>query len=288
MQAESKASIAMSAGRRIPMQTDDRRERSGKSGVFARVLVGSSSGTTQSSPTEENGDKDVQSVEQQIGEAVSEHSEDEDDILLEFEEASDEEGDERVNKGTGKRPMEIDEICEDHEADEEIDDCFDRKIEEKEESTRMIRARRKSPWQRRRRPKNSANNHRMLESLSNDDDDEKEEEEEEGGEEEPKSRGSMRQLQPIAKLQRGANARGALESSSGENEEEDMRLKRGQRRKRGSAWQRPRCSVEGCATLSQRWGLCSKHGGFTRCSEEGCDKQAQKDGLCIAHGGGGS
>ena len=199
----------MSAGRRILIQTDDWRERSGESGVFAHVLVGSSSGTMQSSPTEENGDKDVQSVEQQIGEAVSEHSEDkdedeeEDDILLEFEEASDEEGGERVNKGTAKRPIESDEICEDHEADEEMDDCFDRKTEEKEESTGMIRARRKSPWQRRRRPKNSANNHRMLESLSSDD--EKEEEEEEGGEEEPKSRGSMRQLQPIAKLQRGAD-----------------------------------------------------------------------------------
>ena len=135
----------MSASRRIPMRTDDWHERSGESGVFAHVLVGSSSGTTQSSPTEENGDKDAQSVEQRIGEAVSEHSEGEDDMLLDFEEASDEEGGERVNKGTGKRLMESDEICEDHEADEEMDDCFDRKIEEKEESTRMIRARRKSP-----------------------------------------------------------------------------------------------------------------------------------------------
>ena len=171
------------------MRSDDRRERSGESGVFAHDRVGSSSGTTQSSPTEENGDKDVQSVEQQIGKAASEHSEDEDDILLEFEEASDEEGGERVNNGTGKRPMESDEICEDHEADEEMDDCFDRKIEEREESTGMIRARRKSPWQRRRRPKSSANNHRMLESLSDDDDDEKEEEEEE---EEEGSSGSPR------------------------------------------------------------------------------------------------
>ena len=75
------------------MRSDDWRDRSGESGVFAHVLVGSSSGTMQSSPTEENGDKDVQSVEQQIEKAVSEHSEDkdeddEDDILLEFEEAS--------------------------------------------------------------------------------------------------------------------------------------------------------------------------------------------------------
>ena len=121
----------------------------------------------------------MQSVEQQIGEAVSEHSEDEDedDILLEFEEASDEEGGERVNKGTGKRPMESDKIYEDHESGEEMDDCFDLKIEEKEESKGMIRARRKSPWQRRRRPKNSANNHQMLESLSDDDDDDEKEEE---------------------------------------------------------------------------------------------------------------
>ena len=90
MQAESNSSIVMSASGCIPMRSDDWRERSGESGVFAHVLVGSSSGTMQSSPTEENGDKDVQSVEQQIGEAVSEHSEDEDedDILLEFEEAS--------------------------------------------------------------------------------------------------------------------------------------------------------------------------------------------------------
>ena len=86
--------------------------------------------------------------------------------------------------------MESDEIREDHEADEEIDDCFDRKIEEKEESTGMIRARRKSPWQRRRRPKNSASS-------------------------------------------------------------------------------RKSCSEEGCTTLANRWGLCSKHGGVARCSEEG-------------------
>ena len=79
MQAESNASIAISASRRVPSQTDDWRERSGGSGVFAHVLVGSSSGTMQSSPTEENGDKDVQSVEQRIEEAVSEHSEDEDE-----------------------------------------------------------------------------------------------------------------------------------------------------------------------------------------------------------------
>ena len=50
--------------------------------MFAHVLVGSSSGTMQSSPTEENGDKDVQSVEQQIEKAVSEHSEDEDEERL--------------------------------------------------------------------------------------------------------------------------------------------------------------------------------------------------------------
>ena len=78
MKAESDASIAMSASRRVLMRSDDWRERSGESGVFAHVLVGSSSGTTQSSPTEENGDKDVQSVEQRIEEAVFEHSEDED------------------------------------------------------------------------------------------------------------------------------------------------------------------------------------------------------------------
>ena len=83
---ESKASIAMSASRRIPMRSDDWRERSGESGVFAHVLVGSSSGTMQSSPTKENGDKDVQSVEKQIGEAVSEHSEDEDEDEDEDEE----------------------------------------------------------------------------------------------------------------------------------------------------------------------------------------------------------
>ena len=61
------------------MRSDDWHERSGESGVFAHVLVGSSSGTMQSSPTKENGDKDVQSVEQQIEKAVSEHSEDEDE-----------------------------------------------------------------------------------------------------------------------------------------------------------------------------------------------------------------
>ena len=45
------------------------------------------------------------------------------------------------------------------------------------------------------------------------------------------------------------------------------------------------CSVEGCTTLANRWGLCGKHGGSARCSEEGCDKLAKKGGLCIAHGG---
>ena len=67
MQAESKASIAMSASRRIPMRSDDWHEISGESGVFAHVLVGSSSGTMQSSPTKENGDKEKHSVEQRIG-----------------------------------------------------------------------------------------------------------------------------------------------------------------------------------------------------------------------------
>ena len=66
------------------MRTDDWREKSGESGVFAHVLVGSSLGTMQSSPTEENGDKDVQSVEQRIGEAVSEHSEDEDEETVDI------------------------------------------------------------------------------------------------------------------------------------------------------------------------------------------------------------
>ena len=133
------------------MRLDDRRERSGESGVFAHVLVGSSSGTMQSSPTKENGDKDVQSVEQQIGEAVSEHSEDE------------------------------------HEDDEDED-----------EETVYIPRKKAAP-------------------------------------------------------------------------------------RKGSIKQRARCSVEGCTTLANRWGLCVKHGGSYRCSEEGCDKAAKKGGLCVAH-----
>ena len=58
--------------------------------------------------------------------------------------------------------------------------------------------------------------------------------------------------------------------------------------RKGSIQQRARCSVEGCTTLAQRWGLCGKHGGFPRCSRKRCDKQAQRGGLCIAHGGVGS
>ena len=63
----SKASIVMSVSRRVLMRSDDWRERIGESGVFAHVLVGSSSGTMQSSPTKENGDKEKHSVEQRIG-----------------------------------------------------------------------------------------------------------------------------------------------------------------------------------------------------------------------------
>jgi hypothetical protein len=42
--------------------------------------------------------------------------------------------------------------------------------------------------------------------------------------------------------------------------------------------------VEGCSTLSQKMGLCKKHGGGTRCREEGCTKHAVSGGLCLAHG----
>ena len=55
------------------------------------------------------------------------------------------------------------------------------------------------------------------------------------------------------------------------------------RRPKNSASSRKSCSEEGCTTLANRWGLCSKHGGFARCSEEGCDKAAVKGGLCKAH-----
>ena len=48
-----------------------------------------------------------------------------------------------------------------------------------------------------------------------------------------------------------------------------------------------RCSSDGCTTLANKWGLCSKHGGYRRCSWVGvCDKHAVKGGLCKGHGGG--
>ena len=64
----------------------------------------------------------------------------------------------------------------------------------------------------------------------------------------------------------------------------------GEERPRSAASKRIRkpCSVEGCSTLAQKRGLCSKHGGYTRCREEGCEKATQSGGLCIAHGGGGN
>jgi hypothetical protein len=42
------------------------------------------------------------------------------------------------------------------------------------------------------------------------------------------------------------------------------------------------CSVEGCSTLAQIRGLCSKH--CNTCREDGCIKAAKIGGLCVAHG----
>ena len=44
------------------------------------------------------------------------------------------------------------------------------------------------------------------------------------------------------------------------------------------------CSIEGCDKVANKWGLCRRHGGIARCSEEGCEKACLGGfGLCIDH-----
>ncbi|CAK4691031.1 unnamed protein product [Aphanomyces euteiches] len=46
------------------------------------------------------------------------------------------------------------------------------------------------------------------------------------------------------------------------------------------------CTVEGCERVSQRNGLCHRHGGKRSCKEESCRAKDRGNGYCIRHGGG--
>ena len=44
------------------------------------------------------------------------------------------------------------------------------------------------------------------------------------------------------------------------------------------------CSHEGCTNLSQRRGVCDRHGAKPKCSHEGCTNITKKGGVCVSHG----
>ncbi|RHY12912.1 hypothetical protein DYB36_004167 [Aphanomyces astaci] len=46
------------------------------------------------------------------------------------------------------------------------------------------------------------------------------------------------------------------------------------------------CTVESCERVSQRNGLCHRHGGKRSCKEESCRAKDRGNGYCIRHGGG--
>ncbi|OQR90503.1 hypothetical protein THRCLA_22543 [Thraustotheca clavata] len=46
------------------------------------------------------------------------------------------------------------------------------------------------------------------------------------------------------------------------------------------------CSVHGCSRVSQRYGLCHRHGGKRTCKYENCQSKDRGSGYCIKHGGG--
>ncbi|EQC28748.1 hypothetical protein SDRG_13432 [Saprolegnia diclina VS20] len=46
------------------------------------------------------------------------------------------------------------------------------------------------------------------------------------------------------------------------------------------------CTVEGCERVSQRNGLCHRHGGKRTCKDVSCNAKDRGNGYCIKHGGG--
>ncbi|OQR90822.1 hypothetical protein ACHHYP_05217 [Achlya hypogyna] len=46
------------------------------------------------------------------------------------------------------------------------------------------------------------------------------------------------------------------------------------------------CTVEDCERVSQRNGLCHRHGGKRSCKEPSCNAKDRGNGYCIKHGGG--
>ncbi|OQS06636.1 hypothetical protein THRCLA_20328 [Thraustotheca clavata] len=46
------------------------------------------------------------------------------------------------------------------------------------------------------------------------------------------------------------------------------------------------CTVEDCQRVSQRNGLCHRHGGKRTCKYEQCVSKDRGNGYCIKHGGG--
>ena len=58
---------------------------------------------------------------------------------------------------------------------------------------------------------------------------------------------------------------------------------RGKARRKVPLKPRRPCSVEGCETLTARYGLCSKHGGADKCTVDGCLKVDRGNGFCTSH-----
>ncbi|KDO21459.1 hypothetical protein SPRG_12503 [Saprolegnia parasitica CBS 223.65] len=46
------------------------------------------------------------------------------------------------------------------------------------------------------------------------------------------------------------------------------------------------CTVEACERVSQRNGLCHRHGGKRSCKDPSCNAKDRGNGYCIKHGGG--
>lgn len=56
--------------------------------------------------------------------------------------------------------------------------------------------------------------------------------------------------------------------------------------KRRRRWHPKFCSVEHCGRLTQKNGLCHRHGGKRVCKEAHCTAKDRGNGYCIKHGGG--
>ena len=72
----------------------------------------------------------------------------------------------------------------------------------------------------------------------------------------------------------------------GSQQDSSLMVVRSDRGKPKKKYQKPICYWGGCTTISQRWGLCRKHGGTYPCLQEGCGQYAYSGGYCVSHGGG--